>query len=259
MSSPRRPVSLLRALVVGLVLVLLAGCSSDSDTPRPPGDPVSDAESQVLAQVLARNVEEGGADFVVTAPYADGAVLTLTGEVDFTQPAGRAQAVTTFDDGRPDDTRTLFFTDESIWFGDVPGLAEAVAQANLPEVSYVRRPLGGEATAGNASLVDVLLTMVLRLASDQEQDPRSFSGYTWQSSELIDGELASRFSNGQGTTVAVAADSELLVQYIGRITDQEFDVTITLSDHGPVEITLPSDEETLSATEYPEIAAALGV
>ncbi|MGY1855636.1 hypothetical protein [Modestobacter sp. SYSU DS0290] len=259
MPSPRRPALALRALVLGLLLALLAGCSSDSDTPRSPGDPVTDAESEVLAQLLARNVEEGGADFVVTAPYADGAVLTLTGEVDFREPAGRAQAVTTFDDGRPDDTRTLFFTEESIWFGDVPGLADAVTGAGLPEASYVRRPLAAAATGGNASLIDVLLTMVLRLGSDQEQDPRSFSGYTWQSSQLIDGELAATFSNGQGTTVAVAADSELLVQYVGRITDQEFDVTITLSDHGPREIGLPSDEETLSATEHPEIAAELGV
>ncbi|OMQ16124.1 hypothetical protein A7K94_0204690 [Modestobacter sp. VKM Ac-2676] len=251
---------LLRALVLGLLLALLAGCSSDSDTPRPPGDPVSDAESQVLAQLLARNVAEGGADFVVTAPYADGAVLTLTGEVDFREPAGRAQAITAFDDGRPDDTRTLFFTDDALWFGDVPGLDEAITEADLPEASYVRRPLGAEATdGGNASLIDVLVTMVLRLASEQEQDPRSFAGYTWQSSQLIDGELAASFSNGQGTTVAVAADSELLVQYVGRITDQEFDVTITLSDHGPREISLPSDEETLDAAEHPELAAELGI
>ncbi|MGY1748533.1 hypothetical protein [Modestobacter sp. SYSU DS0511] len=259
MPSHRRPLVLLRAFVLGLVLALLAGCSSDDDTPRPPGDPVSDAESAVLAQLLTRNVEEGGADFVVTAPYAEGAVLTLTGEVDFSQPTGRAQAVTAFDDGTPDDARTLFFTDEALWLGDVPGLDGALTAADLPEASYVRRPLDAGATDGNAALIDVLVTMVLRLASEQEQDPRSFSGYTWQGSELIDGELASRFDNGQGTTVAVAADSELLVQYVGRITDQEFDVTITLSDHGPREMSTPSDEETLDATAHPEIAAELGI
>ena len=47
---------------------------------------------------------------MVTAPYGDDAVLTLTGEVDFRHGAGRAQAVTSFGDGRRGRRRTLFFT-----------------------------------------------------------------------------------------------------------------------------------------------------
>ena len=47
---------------------------------------------------------------MVTAPYGEDTVLTLTGEVDFRHDIGRAQAVTSFGDGRADDTRTLYFT-----------------------------------------------------------------------------------------------------------------------------------------------------
>ena len=110
-------------LALGLALSLLPACSTGNDGDRRPGDPVTAAESQTLARLLHRNLQRGGADFVVTAPYSDAAMLTLTGEIDFRRSVGRAQAVTNFSDERADDTRTLFFTDEQIWFGDVPGLA----------------------------------------------------------------------------------------------------------------------------------------
>src|SRR5688500_9713654 len=116
-------------LALGLALSLLPACSTADEADRRPGDPVTAAEAETLARLLHRNLERGGADFVVTAPYSDAAMLTLTGEIDFRRSIGRAQAVTQFGDERPDDTRTLFFTAEQIWFGDVPGLTESLAGA----------------------------------------------------------------------------------------------------------------------------------
>src|SRR3954464_301177 len=99
-----RPRPLLVAL--GLALSLVAGCSSDSALDRHPGDPVTAEEAAALAELLHRDLTHGGADFVVTAPYAGGVVLTLTGDVDFRGGVGRAEAVTSFTDGRADDVRT---------------------------------------------------------------------------------------------------------------------------------------------------------
>jgi hypothetical protein len=255
---PRRPPLLVLALLV--VLALVAGCSSGDDE-RAPGDPVTEAEAEVLAGLLYRDFEAGGADFVVTAPYAQGAVLTLTGEVDFARGTGRAQGVTEYADGRPDDTRTIFFTGSDLWFGDVPGLPEAVASAGLPEATYLRRPIATADDEGTASLVDVLVQMVPRLSARAEDDPRAITerGYTWQGSRSVNGELASVFRTGGGATVTVGAESELLLQYVTRLPDQDFDVTVTLADHGVREIELPADEETVDAAAHPEVAAAVGV
>jgi hypothetical protein len=256
---PRRRLPLL-VLSILVVLALVAGCGS-GEAERTIGDPVSETEAELLSGVLYRDFEAGGADVVVTAPYAEGAVLTLTGEVDFARGTGRVEGVTEYADDRPDDTRTLFFTEQDLWFGEVPGLAEELAAAGLPEAGYVRRPLSTTDGAGSASLLDVLVQMVLRLSARAEDDPRSFtqSGYTWQGSRSVNGELAAVFRTGSGATIAVGADSRLLLQYVTRLPAQDFDVTITLADHGEREIELPAEEETLDATAHPEVAAALGI
>ncbi|MGY5883137.1 hypothetical protein [Modestobacter lacusdianchii] len=250
----------LRVAVVGVVvglLALLGGCGSDDAEQREPGAEVTSQEAEVLSQVLYANRQQGGADFEVTAPFAEGALLTLTGEVDFARGIGRAQAVTSYGDGRPEDARTLFFTADDLWQGGVPGLDAALTAAGLPPATYVRRPIAATDASGTASLLDVLVQMVPRLSARSADDPRSFADYTWVGSRSVNGKLSSVFQSGTGARIAVAADSKLLVQYLTRL--QDFDVTITLADHGEREITLPADEDTVSLTEHPEVAAALGL
>ncbi|MBB3677374.1 hypothetical protein [Modestobacter versicolor] len=259
MRSSRRP-GPLRLVVLSAVAALvavLAGCSGDEPTERRPGDAVTSEEAAVLAEVLYNDLQEGGADFEVSAPFAEGALLTLTGEVDFSRSTGRAQAVTTYSDGQPEETRTLFFTESELWQGDVPGLAEAVTAAGLPAAGYARRPIAATDATGTASLLDVLVQMVTRLSARSADDPRSFEAYTWGGTQSVNGQLASVFRSGTGAEVTVAADSRLLVQY--ATTLQDFRVTITLDDHGQREITLPADTDAVDLAAHPEIAAALGL
>jgi hypothetical protein len=255
---PFRPRPLLLAL--GLVLTLLAGCSQSSAVDRATGATVSRDEADALAELLHQDFLRGGATFVESAPYADGALLTVTGKVDFVRSVGTAQAVTSYADGRPDETRTLYFTPTDIWFGQVPGLTDALTASGLPAASYVRRPMT-TSVEGTPSLVDVLLQLVLNLSSRSGDDPRAFldGSYTWQGQRSINGDLASVFRLRGGQTVAVSASDKLLLQYVTPLPDQSFEVTITLPDHGAQQIELPADTDTLNATDHPEIAAQLGV
>jgi hypothetical protein len=242
---------------LGLAVALLAGCTGDG-TDRDTGAPVTAEESEVLAGLLLRNREEGGADFVVTAPYGEGTVLTLTGEVDFRGQAGRAQAVTSYDDDRPDDSRTLFFTAAELWFGEVPGLPGALAAAGLPEASYVRRPLS---PVEQAPLTDVLVQMVLNLSAEEADDPEAFGtgDYTWSGDRSVDGELTAVYAADSGWSVAVDSSSDLLVQFQAPLPDQGYDVTVTLSDHGPRSIALPAEEAAVDGAAHPEVAATVGL
>ncbi|MGY1704216.1 hypothetical protein ACI79C_06550 [Geodermatophilus sp. SYSU D00697] len=243
--------------VLGLVLALLTGCSTD-DGERRTGDPVTPEEAGVLAALLARNAEQGGADFVVTAPYGEDTVLTLTGEVDFPGQVGRAQAVTTSGGDRPDAARTLFFTSGTLWFGDVPGLAESLAEAGLPEASYVTRPL---ATGEEPPLTDVLVRLVLNLAAEEPDDAGAFrsAAYSWQGERSVDGELTAVYASDSGWSVAVDSSSDLLVEFATRLPDQDHEVTVTLSDHGERTITPPEESQTVDGEEHPEVAAAVGL
>jgi hypothetical protein len=246
---------------LGVAVALVAGCSAGGDTERSPGDPVTQADANALAGLLHRNFTRGGADFVATAPYGDDVVLTLTGEVDFRHETGRAVAVTTFGDGRADDTRTLFFTHEELWVGETPGLTDALAAAGAPGATYLHRPLTAGDEGTTPPLVDVLLEVLLNLSSRTADDPRSFvdAGYTWEGQRSIDSRLTSLFGLADGRTVAVAASDDLLTQFVTPLAGGKIEATVTLSDHGTRSLPSPAPEETAEADQHQEIAAAFGV
>lgn len=246
-------------LALGVALSLLPGCSASDDADRRPGDPVTAAEAETLAGLLHRNRERGGADFVVTAPYSDRALLTLTGEVDFLRSVGRAQAVTSFSDGRADDTRTLFFTAGQVWVGDVPGLTESLAGAGAPGAAYLRRPV--TTAAETPLLVDLLVEILLNLSARTDDDPAAFtgSGYTWEGQRSIDSRLTSLFALKADRAVAVGASDDLLVQFVTPMPGDTFEVTVTLSDHGPRRLDVPAAEETADVADHVDLAAAFGV
>ncbi|WP_104524146.1 hypothetical protein [Blastococcus atacamensis] len=250
----RRPLAP-RACAAALAALALAGCSTDE---RSPGEPVTEDEARILAELLHRNHEEGGADFVVTVPVGDDALLELTGEVDFRRGIGRAQAVTVVDD-EEHDARTLFFDRDELWSGDVPGLPEALAADGAPDAAYLRRAL--PADPEDPELLDVLVEMLLNLAQPEADDPALFldGPYRWHAEEPIDGRPTVVYRLREGRTVAVDAGDRTLVQYRATLPDSGLDVTLTLADHGTRRVALPAEEETAATADHPRVAAAFGL
>ncbi|MGY1724898.1 hypothetical protein [Blastococcus sp. SYSU DS0533] len=248
----RRPLAP-RVGAAGLALLLLAGCTGDA---RQAGDPVTEEDAAVLAELLHRNHEEGGADFVVTVPFADDAVLTLTGQIDFRRGVGQAQAVTAVG-GEHRDTRTLFFDRDDLWAGDVPGLTEALAADGAPEATYLRRTLS--AGDDEPPLLDVVVQVLQNLAAERPDRPAAFLGgpYRWQGEQAIDGRPTTVYGLRGERTVAVDDSDRTLVQYRTPLGGVE--VTVTLAEHGTRRLALPTAEETAEAADHPEIAEAFGV
>ena len=244
-----------RLPALGLLLALAAGCAGDG-AQREAGDAVTEADAALLAGLLQRNHSEGGADFVVTAPYGRGAVLTLTGEVDFRAGTGRAQAVTST--GATDVVRTVFFTREDLWFGDVPGV-EAAGTGTV----YLGRPLAVDGE--RPPLVDVLVTVLLGLAAEDADDPAAFldAGYSWQGRRSIDGRPTELFGLPGGRAVAVSSTEDVLVQFATPLPAgsgiDDVEVTATLAEHGRRSLDLPDEERTAPVADHPELAAALGL
>ena len=248
-----RPRKHARLPALGLLVALAAGCAGDG-AQREAGDAVTEADAALLAGLLERNHTEGGADFVVTAPYGPESVLTLTGEVDFRAGTGRAQAVTST--GGTEQVRTVFFTREDLWFGDVPG-------AEAADAVYLRRPLAVDVE--RPPLVDVLVTVLLGLAAEDADDPAAFldAGYSWQGRRSIDGRPTELFGLPGGRAVAVSSTEDVLVQFATPLPagsgDDDVEVTATLAEHGRRSLDLPDEERTAPVADHPELVAALGL
>ncbi|TFV85789.1 hypothetical protein E4P40_13800 [Blastococcus sp. CT_GayMR20] len=236
------------ALALGMAAALVAGCAADEE--RAVGDPVTRAEAEVLADVLQRNHQRGGADFVVTAPYGDDVLLTLTGEIDFRNSAARAVAVTSFADDRPDQRATLVFTAEDVWFGDVAGAP-----------GWLRRPVVTDDGDGPPRLLDVVVELLMNLTARTGDDPAAFlaGDHTWEGQRSIDGRLTTLFGLQEGRRVAVVASDDLLAQFVTPLPESDVEVTVTLADHGRRRIDLPPDAGTTEAAGSADVLARLGL
>ncbi|MBA2415791.1 MAG: hypothetical protein H0V64_07890 [Geodermatophilaceae bacterium] len=244
-------------LVVALLTtaLVLTGCSEDDpDANRAPGAEITVAEAQVLAEVLHRNVQEGGADVNVSAEYAEEALLTMTGSIDFTTGTGTLDTLTTYTTGQPDELRTIYFTTDRIVIGNIPGFTDAMVAAGRDGVLYLRTDLDQQ-----TRLVDNIVGMLLRLATEQPDDPENLiaAGYTWEGAGRIDTVLTNTFSTGT-SSISVGVEDELLYQFAAPPLNGSFPVRITLSDHGPREIDFPPEEQIADTSAYPEVASQFG-
>lgn len=236
-------------------VLVLTGCTADNtNANRAPGDEITVEEARVLADVLHRNVEEGGADVTISTQFAEEALLTMSGSIDFTTRMGTLDTKTTYSDGQPEEVRTIYFTADRILIGNIPGLTDAMAAVDRAGVQYLRSELD---QAGR--LVDNIVGMLTRLAADQPDDPNNLllAGYTWQGAGRIDAVLTNTFSSGEAT-FSVGVEDRLLHQFAGPPANNTFPIRITLSNHGPREVDFPPEEQIADASAYPEVAAQFG-
>ena len=245
---------LLAALLCLLAVLALGSCSEDNPE-RQIGDPITENEAETLAGLLNRNFTEGGAAFKVVAPYAENTTFTYTGVMDFTTNTGTGTAVTDYSGQQPSESRILYFTTDEVTFGDVPGLTDAMAALGVPGINYMRRQI-----FPGQELIDTIVALLPRLAASEPDNPAAYleRDYTFQGQTTIDGQFAALFSFGQAQ-VAVGVDEKLLLQYVTTLPNSEVRVTITLSDHGPQTVTAPPPEETVAATDYPQVRVQVGV
>ncbi|MDQ3732994.1 MAG: hypothetical protein M3400_03165 [Actinomycetota bacterium] len=246
--------SVLVALLCLLSVLGLSSCAEENPD-RQIGDPITETEAETLAELLNRNFTAGGAAFKVVAPYAENTTFTYSGVMDFTTSTGSGTAVTDYSGLQPSESRILYFTTDEVTFGDVPGLTDAMAAVGVPGVNFMRRQI-----FPGQDLIDTILALLPRLAASEPDNPAAYleRDYTFQGQTTIDGQFAALFSFGQAQ-VAVGADDKMMLQYVTTLPNSEVRVTITLTDHGPQTVTAPPPEQTVAATDYPQVRVQVGV
>jgi hypothetical protein len=258
--------------VAGCVLVLLSvvGCGSStpgdvsSNSSVPAGKPLTLAQAEVLASVLTKNFDEGGALFTVAGRSNAQTGFTLNGSIDYTTGTndtkgtkGVAQATLriTSEGKEPADSELLWTKQEVL--EQIPGLTEAVAAKGVPDVKFVSRPLT------TSSPLDVVLNLLLGTASQQRENPALIQQGTDQGTsaflrtDILRNTPVDVYRFGKKTTYWVGHDDGVLMRFEAILAIAPGVTVIDFLEHKPVSIPGPKANEVVFASEIPDVMKSL--
>jgi hypothetical protein len=249
--------------VAGCVLVLLSVVSCGSSTPKdatsgpsiPTGKPLTLAQAEVLASVLTKNFDEGGAVFTVTVPYGAQTTYTLNGSIDYTKGTAQSTLRITSEGNDQADSELVWTKHEVL--EQIPGLTEAVAAKGLPGVTFVSRPLT------TSSPQDVVLNLLLGTASQQRENPALIQQGTAQGdsaflrTDTLRNTPVDVYRFGKKTTYWVGHDDGLLMRFEANLAIAPGVTVIDFLEHKPVSIPGPKASEVVFASEIPDIMKSL--
>jgi hypothetical protein len=219
-----------RALAVvgmlAIVGVIGAGCSpAPADDPAAAPSPLTLDQASLLADVLHRNSEAGGASFTLTArDPVTGATVVLDGQVDWTVGHGVA--------------RTSGLRDSA---GEVLAVAwtrEAVAEQRTVGEPFVLRRVD---TAGRT--VDRLIAIVLGLATERPDNAQLMlqkPDAGWVRGDVLRGTEVEVLRYSERTLLWVDPVSGALLRFESRDGLGGAPVVVDLLTLGPVRIELPA-------------------
>jgi hypothetical protein len=233
--AARRARAALALLLAGCCCALaVAGCGDSSDSggastaattataaaaAAESGRPVSDEQALVLARMLQRNWQLGGARVSGTIPV-HGATVELTGRVDFR--AGRGELTLTDPQGQ---MRRYAWTRSVVLAQAAPGSREWVRQAPDPDRDAVHAAI---------RLLNLLSAETIDNTTNiKDQDARFLRR------ETLDGRAVDVYRYGaDGATTYWVGDDGLLRQIEAVFPDDSV-MTFALADHRPVRVRLP--------------------
>lgn len=244
----------LLAACVALVATAAACTSSKPKgaTSTEPGTPLTLAQAEVLAGILAKNYEAGGAVFTVTVPYSDQTTYSMNGSIDYTKGTAQSTLRISSNGGKDTADSQLLWTKTEV-LEQLPGLTEAVAAKGRPGVTYVSRPMT------TTSPQDVVLNLVLGTASAQRENPALIQQGTDQGTaaflrtDTLRGVPVDVFRFGKRTTFWVAKESGDMMRLEATLAIAPGVTVMDILEHKPVAIPGPKVSEVVLATEIPDI------
>jgi hypothetical protein len=262
--------------VIGCLAVLLtvSGCGSSkpkdaSSTPSvPAGKPLTLAQAEVLAGVLTKNYDAGGAVFSVTVPYSPQTTYSLSGSIDYTKDTGGPQGTKgtkgvgqatlriTSNSGKDTADSALLWTKNEV-IEELPGLTEAVAAKGRPGVKFISRPLT------TSSPQDVVLNLLLGTASEQRENPALIQQGTEQGdsaflrTDTLRNTPVDVYRFGKRTTYWVGHDDGILMRLEATLAIAPGVTVIDFLEHKAVSIPGPTTAEVILASDIPDIMKTL--
>ncbi|MEA2900381.1 MAG: hypothetical protein QOH36_268 [Actinomycetota bacterium] len=238
-----------RLLGVGMVAAVLVGCGGGSDRPAARSEPraVTTREAGVLADVLHRNFQAGGAHFVATATI-DGAPVRLDGAVSWADHAGSGflsvGAVSPYE---------VRWTADAV-FRALPGLPERMAAQGRPAVRWVVFPADPQNTR-----LDVVIALLVGLAATTSDNPvnvQQQSDVQWLGADTVDTEGVDVFRKGR-IELYVARSDSMLRRVLAQLAFTDDRLRVDVTGFGPQPFAIPPAEQIVDGRDIPEIYAEL--
>ena len=139
--------------------------------------------------------------------------------------------------------------------GGIAGLPAAMAARGQPAVRWVARPLSPDSRVP----LEVVLNVVLRLASDQRENPLLLRqrDTAFLCEEQVDGIAVNVYRFGARTVYWVDQQSGRLRKVAARLEVANGVTEIVLHDHRALTVLLPTATEVVAAETIPDVLARL--
>lgn len=239
--------------MVATVLVLGGfGCAERAE-PEP--RPITAEEASVLADLLVRNYEAGGARVDGEMPYGS-ASFRFDGEIDWVNHVGRIELRTEIDGAEDPPARSVVWN-RSVVFEEVPGLADALAAQGRPPASWVARPLDPQAAP-----LHLLLQLIDTTSSNKRDNPvllRS-QGIRWLRRDVVKGAggaVSVDVFENRRTTYWVGVEDRLLHRLDASLESTGTTGVLRFSDRRPRIVDTPEDPQIVALDEVRELYAGL--
>jgi hypothetical protein len=241
-----------RVLVAAVAVVALAaaGCSSggtDRSDRAPAARDITQSEASVLADLLVRNHDAGGAHLVATVPFGV-ATFRLTGDVDWANHVGRVTVHTDVRGRAATPDRDVVWNPDVV-FEEVPGLEQRLAARGRPGVEWVARQL--DPRASNLHLV---LQLIDTTSSTQRDNPVLLmsNGVRWLRRDHVGATSVDVYRN-QRTTYWVGRKDHRLHRLEAALGATRSTATVTFSDLGPRTIATPDDPSIVALADVADL------
>jgi hypothetical protein len=210
------------------------------------------AQALTLSRMLIKNEEAKGAVAKIEVPFGTAARFTLSGPVDWAGDRGSFVLVAKRSDDVAVPDSTVIW-DRGAVLTEPAGLEQAMAAKGRPGVKFAARAMDPSKVA-----LDQVITFVGSLAIDRAENPILLrQGDTaFLGTNVIDGVTLDGYRFGK-TRYFVDPSTGLLRRVEATFARYQEPVIITLTNHGPQTITVPSADVVVDAATIPDVMASL--